>query len=177
MCRIEPYAPQYKDGVIAVVRAVYDEYGFTWEADGYHRDLYEIETSYLQRGGMFWVLLAGNKVPLGCRWGATGGLSASVHSAGKVIGCAGILLDGTECELHRMYLLPEYRGRGLGRRLLDTTIEYGRSQGCRRMRAWSDVLLTHAHTLYLKCGFVQEGERICDDPDQAREHGFWKEPL
>ncbi len=155
MCRIEPYAPQYKDGVIAVVRAVYDEYGFTWEADGYHRDLYEIETSYLQRGGMFWVLLAGD----------------------KVIGCVGILPDGAECELHRMYLLPEYRGRGLGRRLLDTTIEYGRSQGCRRMRAWSDVLLTHAHTLYLKCGFVQEGERICDDPDQAREHGFWKEPL
>lgn len=142
--------------MVAVVRAVYDEYGFTWEADGYHRDLYEIDKSYRLRGGMFWAL----------------------EAADRAVGCAGVLMhDGGVCELHRMYLLPSYRGRGLGRLLLETAMTFGREHGCHRMIAWSDVKLIHAHKLYLKRGFVQEGERICDDPDQAREYGFWREPL
>ncbi len=156
MCRIVPYAPCYQEGVVSVVRAVYDEYGFTWEADGYHRDLYDVEAFYHKRGGMFWALVSGE----------------------RVIGCVGVQVHSErECELHRMYLLALNRGRGLGRRLIETAAAYGRARGCRRMQAWSDVKLTLAHRLYLRCGFVQEGERICDDPDQSREYGFWKEPL
>ena len=56
-------------------------------------------------------------------------------------------------------------------------MEFGRSKGCERMVAWSDVKLTLAHRLYRRSGFVQEGERICDDPDSAREYGFWKSPI
>jgi len=155
MYRIEPYVPAFRDGVIAVVRAVYDEYGFTWEADGYNRDLYNIDECYLRAGGMFWALLAGE----------------------AVVGCAGVVPHGEECELHRMYLLPPHRGQGLGRRLLETAMAFGRECGCRRMRAWSDVKLTAAHGLYLACGFVRQGDRICDDPDQSHEYGFAKEPL
>lgn len=155
VCRIAPYESRYGDGVVAVVRAVHDEYGFSWEADGYHRDLYAIESHYVEPGGMFWVVLDG----------------------ADVIGCAGVTMHGPECELHRMYLRQTYRGRGLGRRLLDVTMEFGRSRACHRMVAWSDVKLLDAHRLYRKVGFVQQGERICDDPDQAREYGFHKEPL
>lgn len=153
MCRIAAYEPAHREGVIRVVRTVYDEYGFTWEAEGYHRDLYDVEAHYLAGAGMFWVVL----------------------SNGSVVGCAGLKPHGEECELHRMYLLREFRGRGLGRKLLELALAHGRSAGCRRMRAWSDVKLTDAHKLYLKMGFVQRGERICDDPDQSREYGFWKE--
>jgi putative acetyltransferase len=155
MCQLVPYAPVHKEGVIRVVRRVYDEYAFTWEADGYHRDLYDIETYYLDRGGMFWVLLAED----------------------MVVGCVGVAVHGEESELHRMYLFPEFRGRGLGRKMLEAAIEYARAKGCRAMRAWSDVKLTDAHRLYLRSGFVHAGERICDDPDKSREYGFWKEPL
>ena len=94
-----------------------------------------------------------------------------------VVGCVGVMPHGEECELHRMYLAAELRGRGLGRELLETAIEFARGKGCRAMRAWSDVKLTDAHRLYLRSGFVQSGERICDDPDKSREYGFWKEPL
>jgi GNAT superfamily N-acetyltransferase len=154
-CGIIKYHPQHRDAVIAVVRRVHDEYGFTWDAAGYHRDLYDIQRYYLDGGGQFWMLLDDE----------------------QVVGCGGVTMHGQECELHRLYLLREYRGRQLGRRLLELAMDFGRSKGCRRMIAWSDVKLPDAHRLYRKLGFVQEGERICDDPDKSREYGFWKEPL
>lgn len=153
--RIVPYSANHRDAMIDVVQRVYQEYGFTWEADGYHRDLYTVEDYYLRGGGMFWIAL----------------------DADRVVGCVGVTLHGTECELHRLYLLPEYRGRRLGRRLLETAMDHGRQSGINRMIAWSDVKLPDAHKLYLKLGFTQQGQRICDDPDKALEYGFWKEPL
>jgi hypothetical protein len=36
--------------IVRVVRAVYDEYGFTWDAEEYHADLYDPETYYDRNG-------------------------------------------------------------------------------------------------------------------------------
>jgi putative acetyltransferase len=153
--RIVAYELAHQEGIIAAVQDVYREYGWTWEAHGYHRDLYEIEATYLDRGGVFWVLI----------------------DSGRVVGCVGVTLHESNCELHRLYLLADYRGRGWGRKMLDVAMAYCRQRGCRRMIAWSDVVLREAHALYLTNGFVQEGQRICADPDKSREYGFWKEPL
>lgn len=155
MCELVPYQDQHRDGVIGVIRGVHDEYGFTWEADGYHRDLYDVQGHYLQPGGMFWALMHGD----------------------KVIGCAGVSLHGDHAELHRMYLQANHRGSGWGRKMLLKAIEFAKSRGCVAMELWSDVKLTDAHKLYLRSGFTQHGERICDDPDNSREYGFWKELL
>lgn len=155
MCVIVPYLEAHAAGVIQVVQGVFEEYGFTWEADGYCKDLYDPQTHYVAPGGMFWTALDGR----------------------RVVGCVGLRMCGRRSELHRMYLLRSHRGRGLGRRLLETCLNHAREHGCVAMRAWSDVKLVDAHRLYLKHGFVRDGERICDDPDQSREYGFWKEPL
>ncbi len=155
MCDVVPFRDEYAEGVIRVVKAVFDEYGFTWETDGYCRDLYDPLRYYITPGGMFWVLLDGS----------------------DVVGCVAVKLHAEQSELHRMYLLQSHRGRGLGRRLLETCLAYAREHHCASMRAWSDVKLPDAHRLYLKHGFVRDGERICDDPDQSREHGFLREPL
>jgi len=152
MCEVVPFRDEYAEGVVRVVKAVFDEYGFTWETDGYCRDLYDPRQHYIAPGGMFWVALDGN----------------------EVVGCVAVKLHGEQSELHRMYLLQTHRGRGLGRRLLETCLTYAREHQCKSMRAWSDVKLPDAHRLYLKNGFVRDGERICDDPDQSREYGFWK---
>lgn len=139
-------------GAIAVVRAVHDEYGFTWDEHGYHRDLYDIDKYYISQGGGFWVLLDGE----------------------RVVGCVGLTVHGDACELHRLYLLRECRGGGWGRRMLETAMNDGRQKGCKCMIAWSDVKLADAHRLYRRLGFTQEGERLCDDPDNSREFGFWR---
>ncbi len=155
MCELVPFERDHGEGVIEAVHSVFDEYGFTWEAEGYCRDLYAPEDYYIRPGGMFWTLL----------------------DEGRVIGCVGVLIDGPNSELHRIYLHRDWRGRGLGRRLLEATMDYARQRECVAMRAWSDVKLKDAHGLYLKMGFERRGERICDDPDDSHEYGFWKEPL
>jgi len=147
---IIPCEPIHEAGARDVVRAVHDEYGFTWDAHGYHRDLYDIQNVYIKPGGKFWVQLVDE----------------------RVVGCVGLTAYDDMCELHRMYLLSSCRGRGWGRSLLDTAMNHARSAGFARMIAWSDVKLADAHALYRKAGFTQEGERICDDPDQSREYGF-----
>lgn len=155
MCRIEPYQSEHRDGVIAVVRAVHEEYGFVWDAEGYHRDLYAIERDYLANGDRFWTLFDDS----------------------RIVGCAAVRLHDAESELHRLYLLAAYRGRGLGLRLLETAIAFARGSGCRRMIAWSDVKLPLAHKLYLSHGFRQCGERSFTEPEVFTEYGFLKEPL
>jgi len=155
MCQIVRYTTRFEDGIVHVVRAVHDEFGFSWDPDGYHRDLYDIEASYLEHGGMFWVLVARD----------------------TVVGTCGLTIHDRACELHRLYVLPAYRGQGWGGCLMEVAMEHGRDRGCGRIIAWSDVKLGEAHALYRKAGFTQEGERICADPDKSREWGFWKEPF
>jgi len=47
------------------------------------------------------------------------GVFLVVREDGRAIGCGGVCrFDETRAELKRMYVLPEARGRGLGRRLL-----------------------------------------------------------
>src|SRR5215470_8575484 len=143
------------EAIIAVVKSVHDEYGFTWDFAGYHRDLYDIPRHYLSPGGMFWSLSLGE----------------------RIVGCVGVTPHGDECELHRLYLHRYARGAGLGQRMLDTTLNWGRQHEFRSMIAWSDVKLGLAHKLYLANGFMLFGQRLCDDPDQSIEHGFRKIPL
>ena len=176
MCRIIPYESSHRRGVLAVVQDVHREYNFSWDSEGYHRDLYEIESSYLENGGMFWVLADSGDAVAGC-------VGVTLHDRHRPAhdpqGSMPIERDSAlkYAELHRLYLRKDSRGQGWGRRMLDEAVAHARANGCVRMIAWSDVVLKNAHALYLKYGFVQEGRRICADPDQSRESGFWRQPL
>lgn len=141
--------------IAAVVRSVYDEYGFTWEADGYHADLADVEASY---GDAFWV----------------------AEQDGRLVGTAGLVLSdartgglgGCDCSLERLYVLGEVRGRGAGSALLRAVLEEARAQGRRRLAIWSDKRLENAHRLYERHGARVVAERIHDDPDQSHEWGL-----
>ena len=61
----------------AVVRSVYDEYGFTWDEDGYHSDLRDVESAY----AAFFV----------------------AERDGRIVGTAGLSEHGS---LERLYVLP-----------------------------------------------------------------------
>ena len=73
---------------------------------------------------------------------------------GQIVGSVGLfnLGDGV-CELRKMYLAREARGRGAGRRLLEHAIDRARSLGFRRVELETAGVLVEAINLYTRFGF------------------------
>jgi ribosomal protein S18 acetylase RimI-like enzyme len=66
--------------------------------------------------------------------------------------------DGTAHVLG-MWVAPEARGRGVGRRLLDTVTGWARDQSLHELALWVAEPNTAARTLYERYGFRPTGER------------------
>ena len=129
--------------VAVVVRAVYDEFGFTWDEAGYHADLRDVEATY----AAFYI--------------------ADVD--GRIVGTAGLTSHGS---LERLYVLAEARGSGAGSALLTAVADEARRRGHDRLEIWSDKRFTDAHRLYERHGARVIGERVHDDPDSSHEWGL-----
>jgi putative acetyltransferase len=73
---------------------------------------------------------------------------------GKAAGCGGVLLVGEEyAEVKRMYTRPEYRGLGLGKRILSHLEAYTRQRGITVLRLETGIHQTAAIALYEGLGF------------------------
>jgi putative acetyltransferase len=131
------------EAAAAVVRAVYDEYGFTWDPAGYHADLLDVEAAY----DAFFV----------------------AESDGRIVGTAGLSRSGS---LERFYVLPEARGAGAGSALLAAVADEARRRGHVALEIWSDKRFEDAHRLYARHGARVVGERVHDDPDSSHEWGL-----
>lgn len=86
---------------------------------------------------------------------------------GRPAGCGGLKLFGREYgEVKRMYVLPVYRGLGLGRAMLDHLVLYARERQVRVLRLETGIYQTEAVRLYESYGFLRRppfGE-YKDDP-------------
>lgn len=73
---------------------------------------------------------------------------------GKPVGCGAVrLLDDETGELKRMYVAPELRGRGLGRRLVAALEAEALALGARRLVLETGVRQESALALYRNTGF------------------------
>lgn len=88
---------------------------------------------------------------------APGGNPKSAAITGAVAGA------GDSLQLRYFILLPEYRGKGLGRRLMDSFIEFLRDRGYRHAYLWTTNEQTKAIALYISYGFRLSEERVSDD--------------
>jgi GNAT superfamily N-acetyltransferase len=157
--------------VVEAVRLVYEEYGFTWDPEGYHADLYRAHEEYGPPSAAFWVAERDGQI-VGCM-----GMRRFPRLAGDV---GEIVLDaagarragGCDGELVRLYVRPEWRRRGFGRALTLTGIEWARANGVAAIELWSDKRFDKARALYLSLGARIVGERICHDPDASPEWGM-----
>lgn len=96
---IRDWHPGDRAPAAAVIRQVLQEYGLPWQPKTADRDVVEVETSYHATGGEFWVVEIGTKIV------GTAAYYPIARGKGAV-------------EIRKMYLLPEVRGRGLGKYLL-----------------------------------------------------------
>lgn len=156
--------------IVAVVRTVYDEYGFSWDAEDYHADLYDVDAFYAEPS-CFWVALLDGSIV------GTVGYEEFDRVPGELGGIAlhdgKLRAAGTDCSLERLYVRPEGRRHGLGSELSAHVLRRARDRGRLGLEIWSDNRFVDAHRLYARLGAHTVGERICDDPDEAPEWGLF----
>jgi molybdopterin-guanine dinucleotide biosynthesis protein A/N-acetylglutamate synthase-like GNAT family acetyltransferase len=76
--------------------------------------------------------------------------------ADRIVGSVALRrLGPAEVELKRMYLRPELRGHGLGRRLFETALLWSREHGIRTIRLDTAERMQAARHLYEAYGFVR----------------------
>ncbi|MDX2113054.1 MAG: GNAT family N-acetyltransferase [Alphaproteobacteria bacterium] len=96
-----------------------------------------------------------------------------VEVDGAVVGGGGVApLRGTYqniCELQKFYVLPEHRGRGYGRALLEACLAFAREQKFQRCYLETVEQMQAADSLYRKVGFEpiemplgNTGHHACD---------------
>lgn len=139
---IRPATQADQDRIRALVFSVLDEYEIEPAPKTTDRDLFDLENFYSD--GMFAVLESAD---------------------GDVIGTVGLAkLRPGVAELRKMYLMPKYRGRGHGARLLKHAIQVARELGFRDIELNTKRIMEEAVGLYTKYGF----EPVEDAPSDRR---------
>lgn len=83
---------------------------------------------------------------------------------GEPVGCGALKFHGDEpAELKRMWVAPEARGLGVGRRLLVALEDHARRAGVRTLHLETNAALTEAIAMYRANGYV-EVEPFNDEP-------------
>jgi GNAT superfamily N-acetyltransferase len=79
-------------------------------------------------------------------------------------------------EIKRMYVRPAFRGRGIGRKLVESLIKEGRKIGYPRIRLDSTRFMKEAHSLYRSVGFREiEPYPESEIPEEFQEHWVFME--
>lgn len=124
-----------------IIFSVLNEYGIGGFSHHSDQSLNNIESSF--RGGYFGLVRDHENV---------------------IVGTFGLYkLDEIKCEIRKMYLLPEARGNGLGKWMVQFLIEKAKELNYKKVVLDTASVLTEAIALYQKMGFV-EIEACNDSP-------------
>ena len=123
-----------RERVVALVAGILSEYGLPHDPESKDSDLKDLEENYIQSGGVFEVI---------------------EDKEGNLLGTYGLYpLDKETCELRKMYFVPQIRGLGLGRRVLERAVGHARRLGFRAIVLETISVLKEAIRLYTRFGFV-----------------------
>ena len=127
------------------------EFGLKGDVGGKDSDLLDIEKNYFADNGFFGLLeITESKTPVG---------TFGIHA-----------VNSHTCELKKMYLIREYRGKGVGEFMLQFAIAISRETGFTKMVLETISPLTAAIALYKKFGFMEiKPKEINNRVDQAFE--------
>ena len=128
------------DAVVVLVRDVLAEFGLEFGAGSSTDEaLLSLPGSYEDHGGALWV----------------------AEHAGRLVGSCGVFPVAEHVyELRKMYLHPDSRGLGVGKRLLEQAIAWVRASGGRRIVLDTTEQMTRAIGFYEAHGFVRDDAEI-----------------
>lgn len=143
MPEIRRFRPEDGGACRALVEAVLPAYGLKVDFSAADADLVDVPKSY--EGGAFWV----------------------IEEDGRLVGMGGVRrLAKDRAEVRKMYFLPEIRGKGLGRAMLDAIVAFCRENGIRTLTLETASPLKEAVRLYERYGFKRDDSlletRRCD---------------
>ncbi len=146
--RLRPANNKDREKVTELVYSILKEYNLEPDPAVTDADIKDIEHCYFERGGTFYVL---------------------AEKDGSIIGAYGLYpVDRQTCELRKMYLHSSYRGKGLGKLLLEDALSKARQIGFKKMTLETASILKEAISLYKSYGFVEyEPEHLSSRCDQA----------
>ncbi len=132
-----------------VIRTALAEYGLGWEPEGADRDVLEVETYYLARGGEFW----------------------AIEQHGEIVGTAAyypVERGEKAVEIRKMYLSARVRGQGLGKFLLQKLEAAIAEKGYKTIWIETASVLKEAVQLYESSGYqpatgveTKRCDRVC----------------
>jgi GNAT superfamily N-acetyltransferase len=97
-------------------------------------------------------------------YAAPGGRLGLAVLDGQPAGCVALRrFDGERCEFKRLFVRPEFRGRGLGRQLLAWVTAEARAAGYRQAVGDTMPVMAEALALYRRAGF-ERTEPYSGDP-------------
>ncbi len=101
------------------------------------------------------------------KYGLPEGRLYLAYSDGELAGCVGLRkVDAANCELKRLYVKPQFRGRKVGQILIRQIIDDARDIGYQHMLLDTLPFLESAMHMYRKYGFY-EIESYNDSPMEA----------
>ena len=133
------------DGTRALFREYWESFGFTPCFQDFDRELEELPGAYA---------------------GPRGRLALAVVDGG-IAGCVAIRpIDDERCELKRLYVRPEYRGKGVGLKLVMWAVVAALSCGYKEMLADTMPVMERALEMYDRIGF-QRVDAYGDEPAEG----------
>jgi putative acetyltransferase len=145
--KIREACNQDRSAIKAVVFSVLTEYGLNPDPDGTDSDLKDIETTYINSGGLFCVL----------------------ENEGEILGTVALYaISPSTCELRKMYLDKRARGQGQGKKLLDYALSEAKRLGFNTVELETASVLKEAIEMYKRYGFkLIERDHLPTRCDQA----------
>jgi len=131
---IRDWQEKDRNNAANILHSVLTEYGLPWLPNAADQDVIKVEEFYLTTGGEFWV----------------------VEKPEKVVGTAAyypVKRGEKAVEIRKMYLLPEARGRGLGKYLLTQLEKTIAAKGFREIWIETASVLKEAVKLYESNGY------------------------